>query len=47
MSKHDPLTQREFSSYTFDERILDLIREYTNTNGFAESDIKVLDWGCG
>jgi SAM-dependent methyltransferase len=47
MSKHDILTEKEFSEYVPNKRVLYYLTDYSKTSGLKNSEINVLDWGCG
>ena len=47
MSKHEILTDDEFLKHAPNKRIIDFINEYRKRQNLKESEINILDWGCG
>lgn len=46
-SKHDILTEEEFSTFTPNERLVHYLDSYRRKRNLREREINVLDWGCG
>lgn len=47
MSKGKELTSEEFNKFTFEDRTLSYIKIVSAIIGLRESDMNILDWGCG
>ena len=47
MTKHDTLTDEEFSTFKPPARSIAQLYEFMASRGGKEKDIRVLDWGCG
>ncbi|KAF0111144.1 MAG: Ubiquinone/menaquinone biosynthesis methylase-like protein [Chloroflexi bacterium] len=47
MTKHGILTEEEFKTYKPPARAVACLNEFMTAKGCHESEIKVLDWGCG
>ena len=47
MSKHNILTQKEFSKYHPHPLIVEFVEGYRKVKNLKKSQINILDWGCG
>lgn len=47
MSKHDVLTEEEFTTFVPNQNITRNMEEFTRKSGRSPGEVKVLDWGCG
>jgi SAM-dependent methyltransferase len=47
LTKHDALTQEEFTSFVPNGNITRSLEAFTAASGRSPSDLRVLDWGCG
>lgn len=47
MSKHNILTEEEFTGHIPNKRMLTFLEDYLIKTGAKRSEINILDWGCG
>lgn len=47
MSKHEELTEDEFRNYVPPQKAIKQIEKFATIRGIPQSDLKILDWGCG
>jgi SAM-dependent methyltransferase len=47
MTKHETLTEEEFKAYKPPKRAVAQLNDFMVSRNCTESEIKILDWGCG